>query len=281
VLFYNQSWARELGYFNPPTTPDEFTAQACAAANDINAQGVINDQSKGGWLITPQPGALAGWIYAFGGDITNPDGEGYLFNTPETTQAFKTIKSMVENGCARWDIKANPQDEFANRQALFVVGSLFDISVQQAAFSVAGSKDIWGVIPFPSRRQAVVDAYGPSLLIMRSTPAKQLAAWLVTKWLVYPPNQSKWVSELETYPTRQSTLSYLLEIPNNNLQWSQALSLLPVARSEPSLASWSVVRWTLSDAMTQLVDPKVSSDAIGAILDNLDTVAAEIYSQVH
>jgi hypothetical protein len=89
------------------------------------------------------------------------------------------------------------------------------------------------------------------------------------------------VSELETYPTRQSTLSYLQETPNNNLQWFQALSLLPVARSEPSLASWSVVRWTLNDAMTQLVDSKVSSDAIGAILENLDTVAAEIYSQVH
>jgi ABC-type glycerol-3-phosphate transport system substrate-binding protein len=281
VIFYNQSWARELGYFNPPTTPDEFTDQACAAANGIIAPGGITGQNKGGWLITPQPGALAGWIYAFGGDITNPDGEGYLFNTPETTQAFKTIKSMVENGCAWWDIGANPQDEFAGRQALFVVGSLFDIPVQQAAFSGAGSKDSWGVIPFPSRRQAVVDTYGPSLLIMRSTPARQLAAWLVTKWLVYPPNQSEWVSELETYPTRQSTLSYLQETPNNNSQWSQALSLLPVARSEPSVASWSVVRWTLNDALTQLIDPKVSSDAIGAILENLDAVAAEIYSQVH
>ena len=140
-----------------------------------------------------------------------------------------------------------------------MVGSLFDIPAQQEAFSQAGSTDEWAVIPFPSRNQAVVDTYGPSLLITRSTPAQQLAAWLVVKWLVYPPNQTEWVSELETYPTRQSTLSYLDETSNHNPQWTQALSLLPVARSEPSLASWSVMRWALNDAMAQLIDPKVTS----------------------
>ncbi len=280
VLFYNQSWARELGYSNPPTTPYEFTTQACAAAKAVTAQGGKTDQNTGGWLITPQPGALAGWIYAFGGGIINPDGEGYLFNTAQTMQAFKTIKDMVERGCAWSDNGVNPQDEFATRQALFVVGSLFDIPAQQEALTQAGSTDTWAVIPFPSRSQAVVDTYGPSLLITRSTPARQLAAWLVTEWLVYPPNQTEWVSELEVYPTRQSTLSYLDQTSNHNPQWNQALSLLPVARGEPSLASWSVMRWALNDAMTQLIDPKVTSEQIPAILENLDVVAAEIYSQV-
>jgi multiple sugar transport system substrate-binding protein/sn-glycerol 3-phosphate transport system substrate-binding protein len=280
VLFYNQSWARELGYSNPPTTPYEFTDQACAAAKAWTAQGGKTDQNKGGWLITPQPGALAGWIYAFGGGITNPSGEGYLFDTPQTSQAFQTIKDMVERGCAWSEAGLDPQVEFATRQALFVVGSLFDIPAQQEAFLQAGSKDTWAAIPFPSRSQAAVDTYGPSLLITKSTPARQLAAWLVTEWLVYPPNQTEWVSTFEVYPTRQSTLSYLDENSNQNPQWTQALSLLPVAHGEPSLASWSVTRWVLNDAMTQLIDPKVSSDQIPAILENLDAVAAEINSQV-
>jgi ABC-type glycerol-3-phosphate transport system substrate-binding protein len=280
VLFYNQSWARELGYTNPPTTPYEFTTQACAAAKAMIAQGGRTDQNKGGWLITPQPGALTGWIYASGGGVTNPDGEGYLFDTSQTLQAFKTIKDMVERGCAWSDTGVDPQNEFATRQALFIVGSLFDIPIQQEAFSQADSRDTWAVIPFPSRKQAAVDTYGPSVLITQSTPARQLAAWLVTEWLVYPPNQTEWVSELEVYPTRQSTLSYLDETSNHNPQWTQALSLLPVGRSEPSLASWSVMRWALNDAMTQLIDPKVTTDQIPAILENLDAVAAEIYSQV-
>ena len=111
---------------------------------------------------------LAGWIYAFGGEITNPDAPGYLFNTPETKQAFEYLKGLQESGCAWSDTDVDPQSEFANRQALFVVGSLFDIPAQQEAFTQAGSTDEWTVIPFPSSSQAVVDTYGPSLMITRS-----------------------------------------------------------------------------------------------------------------
>ena len=149
LLFYNQSWARELGFTNPPTTAEQFTAQACAAAGAVAAQGNKSDQSKGGWLITPQPGALAGWIYAFGGQITNPNAEGYLFSTPQTEQAFESIKGWVDKGCAWSDRQADPQSEFANRQALFVVGSLFDIPAQQEAFTQVWQQRSLGGDPVP------------------------------------------------------------------------------------------------------------------------------------
>jgi ABC-type glycerol-3-phosphate transport system substrate-binding protein len=280
VLFYNQSWARELGYPNPPTTPEDFRVRACAAAESIARQGDKSNLGKGGWLITPQPGALAGWIYAFGGGITNPEAAGYLFSTPETRQAFEYLKGLQESGCAWFETGVEVQNEFANRHALFVVGSLFDIPSQQAAFAQAGSADEWMVVPFPSGNQPVVDTYGPSLLIMQSTPAQQLAAWLVVEWLVYPPNMADWVKVLETYPASQSTLSYLGEAVRLNPKWAESLDLLPDAHSEPSIASWSVMRWALEDATTQLFNPQFSADQIPALLENLDSVAAEIFTQV-
>jgi multiple sugar transport system substrate-binding protein len=280
VLFYNQSWARELGYPSPPGTPQDFKAQACAAAQAISAQGNKSNQSKGGWLITPQPGVLAGWIYAFGGEITNPSAPGYLFNTTETRQAFEFLKGLQVSGCAWPDAGVDPQSEFASRRTLFVVGSLFDIPAQQEAFTRAGSIDEWLVIPFPSSSQPVVDTYGPSLLVTRTTSARQLAAWLVVKWLVYPPNQTEWVKSIETYPTRQSTLSYQSEAASASSQWAEALDLLPDAHSEPVLASWSVMRWALNDAMTELMNPQVSTDQIPTLLENLDRVASEIFNQV-
>ncbi len=280
VLFYNQSWARELGYPNPPTTQEDFRVRACAAAESVAKLGDKSNLGKGGWLITPQPGTLIGWIYAFGGEITNLDSTGYLFNTIETKRAFEYLKGLQESGCAWSDTGIQAQNEFANRQALFLVGSLFDIPAQREAFTQAGSTDEWMVIPFPSSNHRVVDTYGPSLLVTQSTPAQQLAAWLVVEWLVYPPNQAEWVKWLETYPTRQSTLSYLSEAASSSPQWSQALKLLPDARSEPSLASWSVVRWMLEDATAQLFDLKFSADQIPSLLENLDSVAEEIFSQV-
>jgi ABC-type glycerol-3-phosphate transport system substrate-binding protein len=281
MLFYNQSWARELGYPNPPATPQDFRTQACTAAQTLTVQGNKSAMSKGGWLITPQPGALLGWIYAFGGKITNPEAPGYLFNTPETRQAFDYLKELQVSGCAWSESGVDPQSEFASRQALFIVGSLFDIPTQQEAFVQAGSTDEWSVIPFPSSNQPVVDTYGPSLVVTRSTPAQQLAAWLVVKWLVYPPNLSEWVKAIEAFPTRQSTSSYLSEAVSNSSQWEQSLELLPDSHSEPSITSWSVMRWALNDAMTELVNPQLSADQIPSLLENLNNVASEIFNQVH
>jgi ABC-type glycerol-3-phosphate transport system substrate-binding protein len=280
VLFYNQSWARELGYLNPPVTPEDFRIRACAAAESVTSQGDKSNQGKGGWLITPQPGVLVGWIYAFNGGITNPVAASYLFNSTETQLAFGYLKGLQESGCAWSETGAEAQNVFANRQALFVVASLFDIPAQREAFARAGNTDEWMVIPFPSDQQPVVDAYGPSLLITRSTPAQQLAAWLVIEWLLYPPNQSEWVKVVETYPTRLSTLSYLTKAVSASPQWADALRLLTDARSEPTEVSWSVMRWALEDAMTQLFNPQFAASQIPSLLVNLDSVASEIFSQV-
>lgn len=281
VMFYNQSLAHELGYPKPPITAEDLRVRACAAAQSVRELGDKSNFGKGGWLITPQPGVLAGWIYAFGGGITNPQDQGYLFNTPETRQALEYLKDLQNSGCAWADSTVDPQSEFANRHTLFVVGSLFDIPAQQEAFTQAGSSDEWMVIPFPSNNQPIVDAYGPSLLITRSNPARQLAAWLVTKWLVYPPNQAKGVAAFETFPTRLSTLGYLTEAASENPQWAEALALLPAAHSEPSLSSWRVMRWALEDVMGQLFSSQFDSDQIPALLENLDSVADEIYNQVY
>jgi ABC-type glycerol-3-phosphate transport system substrate-binding protein len=224
---------------------------------------------------------LNGRIYAFGGEITSQEAPGYQFNTTETRQAFEYLKGLQNSGCAWSDAAADPLSEFANRNTLFIVGSLFDIPAQQEAFRQAGNTDEWVVLPFPSSNQPAVDTYGPALLITRSNPAKQLAAWLVLEWLVYPPNQAEWVKALGAYPTRLSSMSYLAEAPVNNPQWKQALELLPDAHGEPSLASWIVMRWALEDVMTQLFDPQFEADQISLLLKKLDSVAKEIFSQVH
>lgn len=281
VLFYNRSWAKELGYAEPPTTPEGFRDQACAAAESVAKLGDKSVLGKGGWLITSEPGALAGWIYAFGGDITNPGGADYLFNTPETLQAFTYLKNLQASGCAWLDDSLDAKSEFANRQALFIVGSLFDIPYEQAAFAQAGSSDEWAVIPFPSKTQPIIDTYGPSLLMMRSTPAKQLAAWLVIKWLIYPPNQAEFMQQLEAFPTRLSSVSYLGNVQEKNPQLAQAFGLLPEARGEPTLASWRVMRWALSDVSVQLFDPKFGVDQIPELVGNLDNLAKEVRDQVH
>ncbi len=279
VMFYNQSWGRDLGFSKPPTTIEELSAQACAAADELAQSGDKTSQGKGGWLVTPQPGTLVGWIRAFGGNITDPSGSVYRLNTPETRQAFETLKGLQKSGCAWLDANADIPSALAKRQALFAVGSLLDIATIENAFSQAGNQDEWQVIAFPSNNKAVVSTYGPSLFITRSSPAKQLAAWLVIEWLVYPPQQADWVSTLEVYPTRKSAMNYLTGAISTNFQWAESLQLIPDAQSEPSLGSWRIMRWAFSDALTQVFDPQLQAEQIPTLVENLDNVAAEIVSQ--
>ncbi len=279
VIFYNQSWAEELGYPTPPTTPEEFRARACSAADYLSKKGDKSTLGKGGWLVTPDPAVLVGWIYAFGGSITNPDASGYAFDTPQARQALTFLKNLQESGCAWLDTSLDPQSAFAGRQALFVAGSLFDIPAQQAAFEQSGSIDNWMAIPFPSSTQPVVDSYGPSLFMTSSTPEEQLASWLVMQWLVYPPNQAEYVQQLGVYPTRQSALRYLIHTEQAGTQWAQALGFLPGARAEPTLPFWSVMRWALSDASSQLFSLQFQADQVPSLVLDLDSLAQEVLNQ--
>ena len=279
MLFYNQTWAAELGYPDPPATPEDFRVRACAAAEAVAKSGDKTNLGKGGWLVTPEADVLSGWINAFGSDLVNADGTGYVFNTPQTIQALTYLKALQKSGCAWADSGADPQVEFANRRALFIVGSLFDIPSQSAAFSQVPSNDEWMVIPFPSDRQQVVESYGPSLLVTSSSAAQQLAAWLVVEWLVYPPNQAEFVEQLGVYPTRQSTLSYFAHTDQAGNQYAQALELLPESREEPTLPSWDIIRWVVSDVSSELFSVQFGADQIPSLVEKMDRTVQEILIQ--
>jgi hypothetical protein len=42
-----------------------------------------------------------------------------------------------------------------------------------------------------------------------------------------------------------------------------------------------MVRWSVNDAMEELIDPKFAADQIPALLKKLDGLAEEISNQVH
>ena len=281
VLYYNQSYAWSLGFSNRPATPYDLRVRACAAAEANASDGQSGNDGTGGWLITPQPSLLVGWIYAFGGEFVRPDGRGYQFNTTETAQALDYLKGLQDSGCAWQAAGSDPAVELAARRALFYVGSLSELPAVQAAFDAAGSQDSWTVLPFPGADGSpVLVTYGPSLMITRSEPEQELAAWLALEWLVYPPNQAQWVAASYLLPVRQSTLGFLSESISANPHWAAALESLPAARSEPAYASWGVMRWALNDAMAELFTPAFTAGQIPDLLEALDQAALEIFNQV-
>jgi multiple sugar transport system substrate-binding protein len=279
-LYYNLTWAKELGYTAPPKTAQEFEEQACAAAKE-------KESGIGGWMITPETSTLVGWMYAFGGSLVNPNGKGYLIDTPENLQALTFLKGLQTQGCAWTTTELYPHAEFAQREALFVVGSTTGIASQVAAFQSAGTGDQWTVIPFPQDANSsvpfltpVVIAHGPDLMLTRTTVERQLAAWLFTRWLISPEVQSRWVVADGSLPLRAATLDLLSDYAKTHPQWKALAGSLVNIRNEPEYPSWEIVRWVFSDAAAQLFSTNYRSDGIPDLLKMLEKTANEANVQV-
>jgi ABC-type glycerol-3-phosphate transport system substrate-binding protein len=272
-IFYNQSWARELGFDSPPMTPVDFKTQACAAA-------AANNDGTGGWIASLDPSTVMSWIMAFGGNGINDSRDGYAFNTPQVEAAFEFIKGIFAGGCA-WIAESHiPNVEFATRQGLFYSSSVTGVVDQLAVDREHDNMDDWTVIPYPSSEgEPVIGAFGPSYTILKSSPEQQLAAWAFIKWMSQPENQAQFIEARGSLPVRASVSEYFGEFAVENSQWAAAQDLIRYSQAEPNFGSWSVARWALQDAVLQLISPDFLREDIPLLLEELDAVTSETHLQ--
>ena len=278
LVYYNQSWAEELGFKTPPTTPAQFKIQACAAAKANRQDADPQNDHTGGWIISTEYPAMLGWFNAFGADVLKPDGEGYQFNTPEAASALTFLREMYDDGCAWLSDSQFPEDEFAARKGLYAVGSLSGIPSQEDSFADFSIKDEWTVLPFPSpKNEPGIPVYGPAFQILESDPEKQLASWLAIKWFTSPENQARLAEASKMAPVRLSSLEQLDRLTSTYPQWAKSVELLDQANPEPAYKSWRIVRWAVSDAATQLYRSYFTIDQVPALVRLLDRTANDLH----
>jgi multiple sugar transport system substrate-binding protein len=292
VLIYNETWAQSLGFRASPVFPEQFMEQACASARQNSDQAENDSQqaeltqqsySTGGLMVSTNYAAILGWIYSFGGDVIHSPEPGlgqtvYNFGNPQIEETFIFLRGLYDQLCAWQPENQYPISEFISRQGLFFTGSVTNIPDLADAFNRTGNHDQWTVIPFPSpSTNPAIDVYGPSFVVLPSTPQRQLAAWLLVKWLLSPSNHALLVEETSALPLRISALDHLATFQNRYPQWTAALELFPQGRSEPLFQSWSTVRWALSDASTQLFRDYFTIDQVPVLIDYLDDTAAELH----
>jgi multiple sugar transport system substrate-binding protein len=273
-IFYNQTWAHELGFANPPTTADEFKLQACAANASFQKDTDPKNDGYGGWIVDNNWQTTYSWLLAFGGGVA--DGSSYGLRTDPNLAALQFIKRLFDSHCAWISTETTPFDSFARRSGLFISGDLAELQTEMASMQRLKNSDEWTVLPFPGSQENVVVTYGPSYSILKSTPDKQMAAWLFVRWLLSPESQSQWVEQTGLFPLRHSVLDmvgpYLLASP----QWGAANAALVHAQGVPQMASWRKVRYVLEDGMTVLFQENLPPDKLPALLVEMDALVQEI-----
>ena len=276
VIFYNHTWAQELGFDGPPATSAEFREQACAAAEANLADADPDNDGTGGYVYFPDASMVSPWIWAFDGEYLSADGSAYDLNNDVVNEVALFFKDLFDNGCTLFT-PSFPNPEFAARQALFATSSTAGIPFQASAMAEAENEDTWGAIPYPGPNGTLtVDAFGQMVGIIETNPEQDLASWIFLSWLTSPETQAKWISYTGYFPSQSTT--DVGSRPDDDPIWAGALDLLPLGKSEPNLAAHGAVRGAIRDAFFAILDAD-DADGIAAILDELNDTAAELVAE--
>jgi len=252
VMYYNIDWLMRLGYEKPPETWEEFK-EMCMAATDTEA-------GTSGYALSVSASTFAGWVWTRGGDIIAPDGKTAIFNSPEAVDTLTFLKELIDGGYA-YQIaeRYGDQTDFANEKALFAFGSTAGLPyyAQAVADEATGEPRFeWSVAPFPhSTAEPVVDIYGPSICVFRTTPEKQLASWLFIRWFTQKEQTVRWAKVANYFPIRKSAVesAEMQAYMEENPQYKQAFGFLAWGKGEPTIAGWETVRGLIGDAITAVV----------------------------
>jgi multiple sugar transport system substrate-binding protein len=262
VLYYNADWLRQLGYTSPPQDWKQFEEMACKA--------VDRGKGKSGWAVRHDATNFATLVLTRGGRVLSADGKSYAFNSSEGVDSIQMIQRMAAQGCAvqvSTSERFGEETRFANGQVLFVLASSVSLPYYADSVSQAG-KFKWDIALPPNSGKPVIVLSGASLNIHKTTPEKELAAWLVIKFLSEKAQTVKWADETGYLPVRQSAQADLLAGFRKNKFYSPVVDLfgklfdwLPSAMGEPPVGGYDSVRYSIDrDVMSKaLADPKADA----------------------
>lgn len=273
VIFYNQSWGKELGFFTEPASFERFSEQVCEAAL---ARENIDD--TGGWIIDTHPLTALSWILgANPPQVYDPQTDLYQFDTTAARERLADLRTLFDEGCA-WNSRLpDPYEYFANRQTLAYSGGLAEIVLQSEWMQKHNNPDDWTVLPFPSEDgKPVVLVSGVSYAVLNASPEEQLASWLFIRWMMLPRHQTLLTQASGLLPASTGSVDALQAYRQTYPQWDTALGWVPLAKAPPQGGSWSVAQTILEDAAWQTFQPFLAPEDIASVLKQVDQLIPEV-----
>lgn len=262
VMYYNADMLKAAGFNTPPTNWNDFL-KVCAAVSkppDTYCYEMNTDASR-----------FSNWLWSRGGTLLSADSKTVAFNSQAGLDTMNFINTMFQKKYAIVIAKAfQDQTDFSLGKIAFTFGSTAGLPYYKTAINQAGKVTNWGIAPGPhTTPNPVVDTYGPSVTIFKTTTAKEQAAFTFLKWLMDTGPNSTWVKATSYFPARQSTKAALADFISKNPLYGQAFDWLQYGKQEPTVAAWNPIRGFIADAMTAVANGTASPQ------DALNTAATK------
>lgn len=250
VMYYNADWLKKLGYDAPPKDWKTWEEAACKASDPAT--------KKYGWAFRHDASNFASQVFARGGRILAADGLSYAYNSQAGVDTLAMIQRLFKAKCAVEIPVAErngEQTRFGNGEVLFVFASTSGMSFYKEAVD-KGGKFTWDIALLPYADKPALNLYGASVSVYKTTPEKELAAWLVIKFLGEKAQTAKWALATGYLPVRASAKADVIGALQKDPKWSAA------ANSYAKVFDWTQYAMIESpvagyDPVRDIIDKKV------------------------
>ena len=270
VLYYNADWLKTLGYQGPPLTWPAFKEMCQRATVDLDGSG---PPETWGYAMVPDASTFSALVISRGGVMVSEDARQVKFNSTEGIRAMNILRDVFGFRQAYtaqgqgWD-----RVDFANGKALFTIAPSNELPAYKTAIDQSGLFR-WGVAPLPHNTPEPVSNFvGQSWTVFKTTPQRQLAAWLFIRWFTGANQTRRWAEATTTLPLRNSAAQAMLKTQNLDPHIKIVLGLLPSGQSEPAVIGWEPARQVLADTMRSVasdVPPQTALDQAEAQVNPL------------
>ncbi len=252
VLFYNQSWAEDLGLQGLPFTYEAFTEQMMAGLKANLADVDLNNNGTGGLLLTKTTRSAQGWYASYNGGFV-PGNEHLAFDSETLLQTYQWLKRSFENDSHWVGMESTPYDYFSRRLALAYEADLDDLAYQSAAMGSQGFADQWVSLPYPTEDgSGAIALESLGVAINSRKEDKASAAWLFACYLLEEAQQRALVEVHGYWPVIDAPAKVAPEYAASHPAWASAD--VPGVRYylAPEGENWAVTRRIFQDATLRL-----------------------------
>lgn len=242
ALYYNADKLREAGVSVPETWDDFLTTCKRFTGNTK------------GYAISINASSFFAMLYSRGGQPLNDNQTAWQFNQASGQEQLSLLQALINSGCAYLvDKKFGDQSDFGAGNVVFTIDQSSGFSYYQDLVN-GGGKFTWGLAPLPHAAGVApaTTQSGSNLTVLRTTPERQLAAWLFARYLTETEATASWAAKTGYLPVRQSALNTPVMVQQLAAQpgYRVAVTTLPAqARPEPVVRGTTETRKLLEDTL--------------------------------
>jgi ABC-type glycerol-3-phosphate transport system substrate-binding protein len=225
ALFYRTDLFSAAGISAPPTTWDEFTADAAKLTHG----GQHGAGLFGGW------GAFEfyPWLWQAGADVLSPDGKSAVFNSPEAVKALQLWVDLEKSGSMPAGMATATEDDLkgpfvSGKLAMLTSGPWMIPSLKQA--KIDGK---WAVAPLPKGAASATVLGGLDLLALKQSKHLKQDKTFVS-WLMSDDVEKQWATALGYVPVKKSLYSDPVFASDKTIAAFQGV--MEQAKSRPTVA---------------------------------------------